>query len=159
MKTGKSKSDLWSHCVETGRVHRKESNSSLVKQKIPTGHEAMLEAFPSYKHHALPPWLKKTIRAVAIKKGKWRAGETHVNYITTDREFPGLWDHWGSLKIDDEFALITQPYRGTLWISHEALIRFAEKFAEDHSCSLQILDHGVWHPSTCAFIFSKPSTL
>lgn len=115
----------------------------------------MLEAFPSYKHHMVPMWLKKTIRAVAIKKGKWRAGESPANFMTSDREFPGLWDHWGSLEIEGKTAIITQPYRGDLWTSEDALIRFANKFAEEHSCELQKLEHGIWHPSTCAFIFSK----
>jgi len=133
----------------------RESDSSLGKQKIPTGQAAMLQAFPTYKHHKLPTWLKKAIRSVAVKKGTWSAGACPVNHMTTDREFPGLWDHWGSLEIDGKTAIITQPYRGGLWVSHEALIRFANKFAEQHSCSVQILEHGIWHPGTCAFIFSQ----
>jgi hypothetical protein len=111
------------------------------------GFQSVKEWNPTYKHHHLPLWMKKIVRIVAIKKGDWTPGMDPECYFLHDREFHGLWDHWGSIIGASERSLITQPYG-----EHDEK---AEKFAEEHGCVLETIIPGPWHPKTHLYIFTK----
>ena len=99
---------------------------------------------PSFQPNHIPPWL--TVSG---------------DLSEFDRRSGILWDHWGSVIIDGELAIITQPYRRSddSIPSRKAQENLAVKFAEEHSCAVEILDRGVWHEKTCMFIFSKKSKI
>jgi hypothetical protein len=119
--------------------------------KTKTGHAAVLEYNSTYKHHHIPIWFKTSIRKTAISKGKWQKGESHMMHFINDRDYHGLWDHWGSIEIGRDRSVITQPYGDHL--------QLAEKFAEDHGCILQSMNPGPWHPNTRLYIFSRAPIL
>ena len=119
------------------------------KRPVKTGFDLVEEWNPTYKHHHLPLWMKKTVRIVAIKKGDWTPGIGREFYFLHNLDFYGLWDHWGSIMTGDasERSVITQPYG--------EYDQMAERFAEEHGCVLESLTPGPWHPKTHLYIFTK----
>ena len=105
--------------------------------------------FPNYKHHHIPQWMKKSIRAHMVKLGTWKPCVTFADqYVSSKRE---IFDHWGQVKTELGAILVSQPYFG-----NDAM---AIEFAKDIDCNLVKLPVGIHAADTVMYIFSeKPTT-
>jgi hypothetical protein len=118
---------------------------ALGKRKL-SGHPALKEWDPTYKHHELPRWFWKKVRELALKKKmfyRWAVQDQVLREISPY----GLWDHWGSKKGSFGREAYTMPYFG----DDEKV----KMFAAELDCNLRITRPGPWEKTTVLYIFSK----
>lgn len=96
---------------------------------------------PTWKHHHLPMWAKKSLRKNAIKRNEWNPCYTSA-YSLIPYE---IFDHWGSVNRDGIRALVAQPY-------HNCDDQ-AAKFAEDHGWTVKSSHPGPWAEGTWLYEF------
>jgi len=114
-----------------------------------TGFPAVREWQPSWKHHHMPMWFKKSVRQRAVNRGEWKpciswAGD----------HLPSIFDHWGSFSPDNG-AIAAMTSRKIAAMPYGRDDNAARSFAADIGCHVECLQEGPWHPSTCLYIFSE----
>ncbi len=111
-----------------------------------TAHASMVAWNNTWRPHRLPAWAKKTIRLNAIKKGNWRAYPNWPITNTAEAHMPHiLFDHWGSVKRNGFWVLITQPYG-----NHDDI---AAEFANEMGWTVKSFTPGPWNDGTWCYEF------
>ncbi len=103
----------------------------------------------SYKHHHIPTWGKKLLKARFLMehpfgtRGRESTGGESVLW-----NFHRLWDHWGSVQINYMDYLITQPY------GDETFIPLMERWCAKYAMRIAFppVLPAPWAPGTILFL-------
>ena len=143
------RNDLRFHS-KSEKAHRFENLEIMSNPKL-DGHPAMRQWDPSYRHHHLPQWMKRAIKAQLVALGKWDPGSHHENQM--GKLYPwNFFDHWGSVvNVGDpkQRKFVSQPYG-----SRDYTQSWAQDFADRHGLSLEVISPAIWHCNATTFIWT-----
>jgi hypothetical protein len=108
---------------------------------------------PTFQMGMLPSWFKQRVRNWH-KRMYGNSGRGTEELVIGSAGI--LWDHWGKVKIDDQWVIITQPYIYTPE-QYDKLLQKAQVFAEQFDVTLYTAnpDAAIWYDDAGYFEFRE----